>query len=101
MSEEPSTLNLQPSTFWKDKRLIVTGGAGFLGSFIIKKLIQRGAVDILIPRIEYYNLVDRDDIHRLLDEAMRPANERPEHLNVTGFQPSTFTLQPSTFNLPT
>jgi len=99
MSEEPSTLNLQPSTFWKDKRLIVTGGAGFLGSFIIKKLIQRGAVDILIPRIEYYNLVDRDDIHRLLDEAMRPANERPEHLNVTGFQPSTFNLQPSTFNL--
>jgi GDP-L-fucose synthase len=79
---------MMANSFWQDKRFIVTGGAGFLGSFIVKKLIQRGAADILIPRIEIYNLVDHDDIRRLLDEAMRPANERPKHLNVTGFQPS-------------
>jgi GDP-L-fucose synthase len=69
------------SNFWQDKRFIVTGGAGFLGSFITEKLVQRGATDILIPRIEYYNLVDRDEIRRLLDEAMLPPDARPAHLN--------------------
>jgi len=29
--------------FWQDKRVIVTGGAGFLGSFVLEKLKQRGA----------------------------------------------------------
>jgi GDP-L-fucose synthase len=82
-------------SFWQDKRFVVTGGAGFLGSFIIKKLIQRGAADILIPRIEYYNLVDRDDIHRLLDEAMRPSEECSTHLTPDGFHPSSFIPQPS------
>ena len=51
--------------FWQDKKVIVTGGAGFLGSFVIEKLKQRGATDIFIPRIENYNLVDPNDIKRL------------------------------------
>jgi GDP-L-fucose synthase len=78
-------------SFWQSKRFIVTGGAGFLGSFIVEKLMRRGAADILIPRIEHYNLVDRDDIRRLLDEAMLPPDERPAHLrpsNVSTFQRS-------------
>ena len=36
--------------FWEDKRVIVTGGAGFLGSFVVEKLKARGANDIFIPR---------------------------------------------------
>ncbi len=72
--------------FWKDRKVIVTGGAGFLGSFVIEKLIRRGASDILIPRIEHYNLVDRDDILRFLDDAMLPPGERPAHLWPAGFQ---------------
>ena len=44
--------------------VLVTGGAGFLGSFVIEKLKLHGATDIYIPRIEEYNLVDRDDIRR-------------------------------------
>jgi len=74
--------------FWKDKRVIVTGGAGFLGSFVIERLIRRGAADILIPRIEQYNLVDRDDIRRLLDDALLAPDRRPVHLNPDGYQPS-------------
>ncbi|MBM3150869.1 MAG: GDP-L-fucose synthase [Chloroflexi bacterium] len=73
--------------FWNDKRILVTGGAGFLGSFVTEKLIGRGARDILIPRIEYYNLVDRDDIRRLLDDAALPVDRRPSHLRPSGFQP--------------
>ncbi len=53
--------------FWQDKKVIVTGGAGFLGSFVIAKLKERGATDIFIPRIEDYNLVDPNDIRRLYD----------------------------------
>jgi len=84
------------NNFWQSKRFIVTGGAGFLGSFIIKKLIQRGAADILIPRIEYYNLVNRDDILRLLDESVLPSDKRPTHLQHAGFKPSNLpTFQPS------
>lgn len=90
--------NLKPSnfqSFWSDKRVIVTGGAGFLGSFVVEKLIARGAGDILVPRIENYDLTDRDHIRRLLDEAMMPSDERPSHLNVPGFQPSK--IEPSAF----
>ena len=56
--------------FWKDKRVIVTGGAGFLGSFVIAKLKERGATDIFIPRIEDYDLTDRDSIKRLFENTL-------------------------------
>jgi GDP-L-fucose synthase len=84
---EPSTSNLQP--FWQNKKVIVTGGAGFLGSFVIEKLKQRGATDIFIPRIENYNLVDPNDIKRLYADALQgvdPKNVVVIHLaaNVGG-----------------
>lgn len=55
--------------FWRDRRVCVTGGAGFLGSFIIEKLNQRGVQDIFIPKIQDYDLVQREAILRLLDDA--------------------------------
>ena len=56
--------------FWNDKRVVVTGGAGFLGSFVIQKLRAHGASDIFIPKIEDFNLTDRDDIRRLYKETL-------------------------------
>src|SRR5688572_28270501 len=60
-----------PENFWKDKRVIVTGGAGFLGSFVIEKLKQRGATDIFITRVENYNLVDPNDIRHLYADTLK------------------------------
>ncbi|RRR66850.1 MAG: GDP-L-fucose synthase [Candidatus Viridilinea halotolerans] len=56
-------------TFWQDKRVVVTGGAGFLGSFVVNTLRQRGAAEIIIPRSASYNLVDGDAVRQLLADA--------------------------------
>jgi GDP-L-fucose synthase len=59
----------QASDFWHDKKVCVTGGAGFLGSFVTEKLRQRGAKEIFVPRVEDYDLVKLEDIHRMLDDS--------------------------------
>ena len=58
------------NSFWKNKRVIVTGGAGFLGSFVIAKLKERGATDIFIPHVENYDLTNRDSVKRLFDDTL-------------------------------
>jgi len=54
---------------WLGKRVVVTGGAGFLGSFVVEKLRERGCRDIFIPRFKEYDLRDRDAVVRLYAEA--------------------------------
>jgi GDP-L-fucose synthase len=51
------------------KRIMVTGGAGFLGSFLIAELQRHGARDIFVPHIEDYDLVDRQSVRKLLVDA--------------------------------
>jgi len=41
---------------------MVTGGAGFLGSYVVDKLKKRGCQDIFIPKIEDYDLVKMDSV---------------------------------------
>jgi GDP-L-fucose synthase len=57
------------NNFWQDKRVCVTGGAGFLGSFVLKKLEERGANKVFIPHIEEYDLTQPDEIDRVLKDA--------------------------------
>ena len=54
---------------WKNTRVVVTGGAGFLGSFVVEKLRERGVKEIVIPRSRDYDLVDGDAVRRLLADA--------------------------------
>jgi len=53
--------------FWERQRVIVTGGAGFLGSFVCRRLRDAGVGDLMVPRVEEYDLREKDAILRLLD----------------------------------
>ena len=55
--------------FWQPKRVCVTGGAGFLGRVVVRKLHERGVTDVFIPQIEDYNLIELKDINRMLADA--------------------------------
>lgn len=59
------------SDFWRDRRIVVTGGAGFLGSFVLEGLARRGCGNVLVPKIEDYDLVRIDGIRRMYDQ-MKP-----------------------------
>jgi GDP-L-fucose synthase len=49
----------------RNKRIIVTGGAGFLGQQVVERLEERGCGEIFVPRSKDYNLVDREAVKRL------------------------------------
>lgn len=61
--------NTHSGDFWLKRRVCVTGGAGFLGSFVTQRLQQLGAKEVFIPVIEKYNLVEGADIQRMLADA--------------------------------
>src|SRR6185437_7323540 len=56
-------------SFWQDNRVAVTGGAGFLGSFVVDLLRAKGCQQIVVPRSQDYDLVQMDAVKQLYSDA--------------------------------
>lgn len=56
-------------SFWNGKRVLVTGGAGFLGSVVCRKLTERGAGDIVVPRSSEYDLTHLEGAGKLFADS--------------------------------
>jgi len=55
-------------SFWIDKSVIVTGGAGFLGFYVVEKLKEQGCKNIFIPLVEEYDLTKEKNVIRLYQD---------------------------------
>jgi len=55
--------------FWTDRKVCVTGGAGFLGRAVCARLAAAGANRVFVPRSSEYNLTQADDVQRMLADA--------------------------------
>jgi GDP-L-fucose synthase len=51
------------------KRIVVTGGAGFLGRFVVDRLHNFPNVEVFVPRRQEYDLVKEENVKRLLADA--------------------------------
>jgi GDP-L-fucose synthase len=54
---------------FSNKRIVVTGGTGFLGSFVVEKLRERGCREIFVPGSREYDLVEMEAVKRLYRDA--------------------------------
>jgi GDP-L-fucose synthase len=63
-----SSVEENHAAFWKNRRVMVTGGNGFLGKHLTSKLHARGA-DVFIADIDRYDLRNLEDIRRALQDA--------------------------------
>src|SRR5712692_1716244 len=55
--------------YWPTRRVMVTGGAGFLGAWMVQKLHQRGCQSVFVPRSKDYDLRRGEDIRRAMTDA--------------------------------
>lgn len=56
-------------SFWKDKRVLVTGGGGFLGRSVVDLLKKKGCRHIFVPRSKKHDLRKQGVIKRVLEDA--------------------------------
>jgi len=55
--------------FWENRRVVLSGGNGFLGSSVVKKLREAGCRNILAPRSREYDLREKSEAMRLYKDA--------------------------------
>lgn len=62
--------DLEPTAdYWAGRRVLVTGGAGFLGSYVVDRLEGLGCEQVIVPRREQYDLTQLDDVRRIFRDS--------------------------------
>jgi len=56
-------------SFWSSRRVVVSGGHGFLGSFVVEKLRAAGCREVMIPRSRDFDLREKSQALRLYEQA--------------------------------
>jgi GDP-L-fucose synthase len=56
------------SNYWGGKRVVVTGGTGFLGRVLCRQLEEAGADQVVVARHADYDLTEREAVIRLYDD---------------------------------
>ena len=55
-------------SFWEDKRVVITGGTGFLGGAVARSLVDRGAREVVALGSTDFDLMRQDEVERMFDE---------------------------------
>ncbi len=69
MNYQKKFMEQKIDNFWEDKKVVVTGGKGFLGSYIVKLLKEKEPQKIIIPEHSKYNFVNFEDCNKITKNA--------------------------------
>src|SRR3989475_2901166 len=69
LDDQPHDGGVRGMGYWSGLRVVVTGGAGFLGSHLVECLRPQGCAEIVVPRSRDYDLVKAQAVQRLFRDA--------------------------------